>query len=145
MIKTSRLRCWLPVACTLFVLGARSAYCAEPQESHVEAIVSHPELFDGKLLRISAYILSDRRHSIVLLESRGATQGVALFIPQRVWHSKSVQKLLKKIYSSPVNDDSMVRGVFTGTFEWHPRSVPSRVLSLVRVSHIETVTMNDHN
>jgi hypothetical protein len=111
---------------------------ADPLPTRIGALVATSELFDRKLVKLTAYVRTDGRHIFVLLDQADSDQGVALLIPGNARRDAAVKELIGHIYVPPREFMShQVRGTFTGTFEWRQGVVPSRVLVLMHVEDIE--------
>lgn len=113
-------------------------FAAEPLPTRVGDLVATPEHFNGKFIKVTAYVRADGRHLFVLLDQTDSDQGVALLIPETARRDAAVIDLMRHIYVPPREFMSrQVKGTFTGAFEWRPGMVPSRVLSLAHVEGIE--------
>lgn len=128
---------------TLVLGQATSIFSAETTETRISSLVAQPRSFDKKMVKVTAYVHAGR-HFTMLLERKSSDLGVALIIPEKVRGDASVDALMDEIYVLPQQSTKhWIRGTFTGVFEWHPGSVPSRVLSLRDITNLEREKMHD--
>jgi hypothetical protein len=109
----------------------------------ISSLVAQPEHFDKRVVRLAAGVRTDRHHFVILF-GESDHQGVALVVPEKLRDNPAVIVLIREIYSLP-QEAAKYRfaGTFTGTFEWHPGRVPSRVLILRELTDFRKFKIDD--
>src|SRR5205823_4845034 len=128
-ITRSSLACVavITVGLPLLVAGART----QPASTSVDSLVNRPQVYDRKCVRVRAFVRTDYRHSVVLLDTESSDYGVALLIPDEIRNDVAVAGLMRDIYRRPAaGKRRRIRAIFVGRFQWHRDEVPARVLSL---------------
>jgi hypothetical protein len=125
-----------------FVYSGASAEASKPVETTVCAVSSHPEVFAGKLLRVSGELNSDGMHAVVLTDTHCKEYGITLTAIQAFVGEAKYRKALGT--GNPGTLDKRITGIFVGRFVWQPKKLPKRVLVLREVHglSIERLTVS---
>lgn len=109
----------------------------------------HPDTYSGKMVRVRAYLLSDRLHGAALADASCKNAGIALDFNDGTSHKVKLVKdddyrQFDGLYARVVDlnrKHKRIYATFEGLFESHPDTRPSRVFVLHRVSQLR---VDDH-
>jgi len=130
---------FLPLASLLLcALAFGRAKAAQPTDTTICQLVKHPQEFNKKVVRVRALVESDGIEHTVLLDESCESQGVVPWVSRENSEHSDIEKLHDAIFrrGRPGTTGKRITGVFTGTFSWHRRKIPSRVLALKSVADL---------
>jgi hypothetical protein len=93
-------------------------------QSSVCEVVSHPEKFDGMIIRVTAEYVHDGRHSRALVDL--ACPDVAIVPSELVRDVPALYPLFQAVMRNGCTNtfDKIITGKFTGRFFWDERNTP---------------------
>lgn len=107
-------------------------------------LAKNPERYSNKIVRVRAFILSDLRHTTILVDLACEKVGVSLASGE--WEKRPIELVKDKSYEQlealhpkliELRDRGQrVYGTFEGMYEWNPNTRPLRELVLRRVSDL---------
>jgi hypothetical protein len=112
----------------------------EPIAVTVCEVVERPESYQGKLLKVSASVMSDGLEHTVLIDQACPGRGLAPETSGELPEVPGIADLNDAIFdkhSQPGTGDKDLSAVFVGTFEWRPKQIPRWVLHVSQVSNVE--------
>jgi hypothetical protein len=99
--------------------------CVSRRESIFEAklcdTVGRPEFFNGKCVRMSAEVLSDGHHGIVLIDGR-CPRGLRVWWPETSWKHDDIAAFYKAAMTEW--REKTITGRFLGRVNWNPTDGP---------------------
>jgi len=134
----------LDVECVLLVaavFGSQEfASSREPLVVTVCQVIARAEHYRGKVLKVSASVMSDGLEHTVLVDQSCPGSGLTLEFPAKPPEVPGVAALQEAIFAKqgrPGTLDKDVSAVFTGAFEWRPKESSKWALSVTRVSDVQ--------
>ena len=136
------------LACTVLLPGGHSSAGSSPShpiETTICDLVKYPSRFSGKLVRVRALVKSDGIEHTVLVDDSCKSQGVAPSVPKENSGHPDMEQLHHAIFrvGRPGTAGKRITGIFVGTYSWHRKKVPSRVLTLRNVQHLRVELDHD--
>lgn len=117
--------------------GASASADASPLPAVCE-IAQHPELFDGKVVRIAGVVKSDGLENTLIVDPACPDTGIGFKYSERASKSVAAQRLDKAIYftGTPGTKDKEITVTLAGKFAWNSKGGPPRLIVVDKVSHL---------
>ena len=133
--------------CLLLLIALIGAIPGLGQPSSVNttvcSIVSRPQKFNKRLVRLRARVNSDGIERTVLVSDKCADKGIALIVPPEAAQSTGALTLHRAIFQGrPGTTDKRIDATFLGMFLWSPADVPSRILQVREITEVQVSSLN---
>jgi hypothetical protein len=132
-----------PIATGAFLLLAacgtspNALTASDPLHVTVCELSAQAARFDGKLVELSAIVESDGLEHTTLTDDACRDTGVAPDTPAAIRDTPGAKALQQAIFSGrPGTIDKRISVSVRGVFHWHPKRIPSRVLTLESVTNV---------